>query len=94
MNIIKAVTKNTKVLDSFTIYFFNDTYLSLSHNCDSPQGISQWGEGCSFSNGELDLAGQTDLKVSKEEILINFFDLPVNVQEHAIRRIESMKELY
>lgn len=87
--IIKAITKNTKILDRYTVYFFNDTYLSLSSNCDSPKGVSQWGEGCSFSDGELDLAGQTDKKVSKEEVLVNFFELPQNLQGHIIKRIEN-----
>lgn len=84
--IIKAITKNKKVLDCYSVYFFEDVVLSLSENCDSCQGVSQWGEG-GVSDGELDYAANSDLQLSRDEILINFFDLPVNVQEHIKKRI-------
>ncbi|MCK4887738.1 MAG: hypothetical protein KAS96_10140 [Planctomycetes bacterium] len=84
--IIKAITKNSKVLDTYTVYFFDDTFLTLSPNCDSCQGVSQMGEG-GLSDGELDYAANSDLKLSKDELLINFFDLPVKVQEHVKKRI-------
>lgn len=86
--IIKAITKNKKVLDTYTVYFFNDTFLSLSHNCDSCQGVSQWSDG-GLCDGELDYAANSDLKVSKDEILINFYDLPKNVQKHIKKRIKE-----
>ena len=86
--IIKAITKNTKVLDCYTVYFFNDTFLTLSDNCNSCQGVSQWGDG-GVSDGELDYAANSDLQLSRDETLINFFDLPVNVQEHIKKRIQE-----
>ena len=87
--IIRAITKTSKkVLDKYIIYMWDASCLSLSDNCDSPQGVSQWAEGC-FSDGELDLAANSNLKLSQDEILINFYDLPQNVQEHAKNRIRQ-----
>ena len=43
------------------------------------------------SDAELDLAANSDLKLSREEVLINFFDLPQNVQKHIKNRIKKYK---
>jgi hypothetical protein len=90
MRIIKAVVKNTKVQNLYTIYFFDGTYVTLS--IKNGKIFSDAADGCSFSDGELDLAANSkDLKVAKEEKLINFFALPFEIQKYVIRKINNSR---
>lgn len=50
--------------------------LGLSHNPDSPQGFSQWGE----CNPKY---------MAERNTRISFMDLPANVQQHAVERLEN-----
>jgi hypothetical protein len=76
MMIIKAITTNTKIEGLFTVYFFDGTYLSIDNgNCDRF-------EGCSFGDGELDYAANSgELMVNREEKLVNFWELPEEIQK-------------
>ena len=42
---IKAITDNPGYFDRYTVYLKGGGYIGLSHNPDSPQGFSQYGEG-------------------------------------------------
>jgi hypothetical protein len=88
--IIKAITDNLgKTMDRYTVYFGDGSYLSLSFNCDSPQGVSQFGDSHNISDSEISLAAKNNGKILQDETVINFFDLPENVQKHVIRRLEN-----
>ncbi|AQT68245.1 hypothetical protein STSP2_01401 [Anaerohalosphaera lusitana] len=68
---IRAITDNQgKTLDRYTICFCDGSLLNLSHNCDSPQGVFMWGEGCP----------------STDDKRISFDDLPSNVQRYLTRK--------
>ena len=88
--IIKAITDNGGLTaDNFTIYFFDDSYLSLSRNCDSLQGVSQFGTGAVLPEQVLIAAAQSDKMISECEKLINFYDLPKHIQKHVILRLKE-----
>lgn len=77
MSKIKVVTDNPKYFDRYTVYFIDGTFLSLSTNCDSPQGYSQWGQW------------QELPATATEEKEISFDGLPLNVQQHVLRRMKE-----
>lgn len=82
--IIRAITKmKKKVLDKYTVYFWNGTCLTLSSNPDSPQGVSQWSEyfGINDSDFETGIVG--------DEKMLNWFDLPVVLQAHIEKRVRG-----
>jgi hypothetical protein len=68
-------------LELYSIYFTNGTFLSLSTNCDSYQGYSQWGEWQELPS--------TDKSDAVEETEIEFTDLPLPVQQHILRRMRK-----
>ena len=86
--IIKAITKSSKkVLDKYTIYFYDDSCLTLSSNPDSPQGVSQWSECFGINDADFEEAVLENKKIGGSEILMNWFDLPVVIQAHIEKRI-------
>ena len=85
--LIRAITiTSRKVLDKYTIYFWDGSYLSLSSNPDSPQGVSMWGDTFEINDA--------DCKTGKlgYEKMINFFELPAVVQSHVERRIADLNK--
>ena len=82
MLIIRAITTNNgKTLDRYTVYFWDGSCLTLSSNCDSPQGVSQWGDSFGINDADFETG-----KVGDEK-MINFFELPIVVQAHIEKRI-------
>ena len=82
--LIRAITKtDKKVLDKYTVYFWDGSCLTLSSNPDSPQGVSQWSEyfGINDSNFETGTVNG--------EKMINWFDLPSVLQVHIEKRIRE-----
>ena len=88
---IKSITDNGgKTLDRYTVYFWDGDYLTLSENCDTPQGVSQTGHLEGIQNAAIEPAAQSNHIIFNNQKMINFFDLPENVQEHVIRRIKDI----
>ena len=90
--IIKAITDNQgKTFDRYTIYFWDGSYLTLSHNCDSPQGVSMWGETFGTNDSHFEEASESKDHVipGTDEQMINWFDLPSIVQAHIEKRIRE-----
>lgn len=80
----ETIDRYTAILDDSYIHHITKevyyTSISMSHNPDSPLGVSQYGD-CIFDstiNGENYHLGN--------EIL--FTELPKNIQEHLLKRIE------
>ena len=79
--IIKLITDNQgKTLDRYTVYFWDNTYLSLSHNCHSPQGVSMWGEH-QIPHSEF-MKAVTEGTMLNNEQVIDYEELPMAVREH------------
>lgn len=73
---INAVYDNSGItFDRYTVIFWDNTYLGLSNNPNSPQGFSQWGEGivCGDHLGKG----------------IAFSDMPEKVQDHILGRMRE-----
>ena len=90
--IIRAITKSSKkVLDKYTIYFYDGSCLTLSSNPDSCQGVSQWSEYWGINDSHFEEASESkNHKLpGSEEILINWFDLSSIVQSHIEKRISK-----
>ena len=87
-----TITK-AKVLDKYTVYFYDGSCLSISSNCDSPQGISQWGDTFGIHDGVIEEAAENKKHIipGTDEKMINFFELPVVVQAHIEKRIADSK---
>ena len=88
--IIQAITKSSaKVVDKYNIYFWDGTCLSLSSNPDSQQGFSQYGESFSINDSHFEEAAEDkNHRIhGSDEILINWFELPVVIQAHIEKRI-------
>jgi hypothetical protein len=78
---IKLILDNHgRTFDRYSVYFDDGTFLSLSSNCDSPNGFSQFGEW-----QELPISDQDAV----EETEIEFTDLPISVQQHIFRRMKE-----
>ena len=87
MLIIRALTTNKgKTIDQYTVYFYDGTCLTLSSNCNSPQGVSQFGEYFGINDSDFETG-----KVGDQE-MINWFELPVVVQAHIEKRIMEAGE--
>lgn len=78
MKIKLILDNNGRTFDRYSVYFTNGTFLSVSSNCDSPQGFSQWEE-----------IPPSDKSDATEETEISFSDLPLNVQQHVLRRMKE-----
>ena len=76
--LIRAITKSKqKVIDKYTVYFFDGSCLMMSSNPDSIQGVSQWGEYFGINDADFEEAMENDnqlIILGKVEILINFSD--------------------
>lgn len=82
--IIRAITKTKKkVVDCYTVYFWNGSCLTLSSNPNSPQGVSQWSEYFGINDADFETGKVGD------EVLINWIDLPMVIQAHAEKRIRE-----
>ena len=80
--LIRAITKTSKkVIDKYTVYFWDGSCLTLSSNPDSPQGVSQWSGYFGINDADFETG-----KVGDEK-MINFFELPSIVQAHIEKRI-------
>jgi hypothetical protein len=87
---IKAITDNGgRTFDRYTVYMWDNTYVTLSPNCDSVQGVSNWGEHSIADNYDFYIADQYNIAVNNNECLINLHDLPQNVQAHVIRLLRN-----
>ena len=88
--IIRAITiSKKKVLDKYTVYFYDGSCLTLSSNPDSPQGVSQWGETFAINDSHFEEAAQSKDRIipGTDEILINWFELSSILQSHIEYRI-------
>jgi len=83
--IIRAITiSKKKVLDKYTVYFWDGSCLTLSSNSDSPQGVSQWGEYFGINDADFE-TGQVG-----DEVMINWYELPPIIQAHIEKRIREV----
>ena len=90
--IIRAITKTKKkVIDKYTIYFWDGSCLTLSSNPDSPQGVSQFGEYFGLNDEDFYEAAVNKQKILDHETMINWFDLPVIIKAHIEKRIRQIK---
>lgn len=88
--IIKAITTNKgKTIDRYTVYFFDGTCLTLSSNCDSPQGVAQFGEYYGLNDEDFYQSAIHKQKILENETMINFFELPSIIQAHIEKRIRE-----
>ncbi len=94
--LIRAITKSKqKVIDKYTVYFFDGSCLTMSSNPDSIQGISQWGEYFGINDADFEEAMENDnqlIILGKVEKLINFSDLPSVIKSHIEKRIGDAEE--
>lgn len=81
MKIKLILDNNSRTFDRYSVYFDDGSFLSLSTNCDSPQGLSQWGEWQELPNSDQDK--------EIEETEISFSDLPISVQNHIKQRMKE-----
>ena len=89
--LIRAITKSSKkVMDKYTVYFYDGTCLTLSSNPDSIQGFSQAGEYFSINDKDFEEAALEGKKILGYETLINFYDLPHIIQAHIEKRIAGV----
>ena len=85
--IIRAITKsNKKVIDKYTVYFWDGSCLTLSSNPDSPQGVSQWSEYFGINDSDFETG------FVNGEKMINWFDLPVVIQAQIEKRTREGSE--
>lgn len=88
--LIRAITTNNgKTLDRYTVYFWDGSCLTLSHNPDSPQGVSMWGETYGINDSHFEEAAESKDRIipGTDGKMINFFELPSIVQAHIEKRI-------
>ena len=89
--IIRAITKNKgKTLDRYCIYFWNGLCLTLSSNCNTPQGVSQFSEYYGINDNDFEICATENKKIFGSETMINFFELPSVVQAHIEKRIKGV----
>ena len=82
--IIRAITKSSKkVMDKYTVYMWDGSCLTLSSNPDSIQGVSQFGEYYGINDSDFETGKVGD------EIMINWFEMPVVIQAHLEKRISE-----
>ena len=90
--IIRAITvSKKKVLDHYSIFFYDGSCLTLSSNPDSPQGVSMWGDTFGINDSHFEEAAESKDHIipGTEETLINWIELPVVVQAHVEKRISE-----
>ena len=85
--IIRAITKSKQnIIDKYTVYFMDGSCLTMSCDPDSIQGVSQWGEYFGINDSDFETGKVGD------EVMINWFDLPVVIQAHVEKRISEAGE--
>jgi hypothetical protein len=85
--IIRAITiSKKKVIDKYTVYLWDGSCLTLSSDPDSSQGVSMWGETFGINDSDFETGKVGD------EVMINWFDLPVVIQAHVEKRISEAGE--
>ena len=94
--IIRAITKSSKkVIDQYTVYFWDGSCLTMSSNPDSPQGVSQWSEYFGINDADFEEATENNNQLvilGNVETLINFSDLPSVLQAHIEKRINEARK--
>ena len=92
--LIQAITKSKKkVIDKYTVYFWDGSCLTLSSNPNSPQGVSQFSEYFGLNDSHLEEAAESKDHIipGTDEKMINFYELPSVVQAHIEKRISESK---
>jgi len=92
--LIRAITKSSKkVIDKYTIYFWDGSCLTMSSNPDSPQGVSQFSEYFGINDSHFEEAAESKNHIipDTDERMINFFELPSVIQSHIEKRISDSK---
>lgn len=92
--IIRAITTNKgRTLDRYCVYFYGGSFLTLSSNPDSPQGVSQWGDTFGINDNHFEEAAESKDKIvpGTDEKMLNWFDLPIIIQAHIEKRIQCPK---
>jgi len=92
--IIRAITiTSKKVLDKYSIHFYNGSCLTLSSNPDSPQGVSMWGDTFGINDSHFEEAAESKDHIipGTDEKLINWLDLPSELKSHIEKRISESK---
>ena len=92
--LIRAITKSSKkVIDQYTVYFYDGSVLTLSSNPNSAQGVSQWSECFGINDSHFEEAAENKKHIipGTNEKMINWFDLPSIVQSHIEKRIADSK---
>ena len=94
--LIREITKSKqKVIDKYTVYFFDGSCLTMSSNPDSIQGVSQWGEYFGINDADFEEAMENNNQMvilGQIEELINFSDLPSIIQANIEKRIADAEE--
>lgn len=96
MTIIKITDNQDKTFDQYSVYIKDYSLqgdlqcwvLNLSFNCDSPQGVSLFNE-CPPELWQEDenTPGEIILVTNKDEINIDWCNLPVNIRLHIAERL-------
>ncbi len=90
--LIRAITKTqAKVIDNYTIYFYDGSCLTISSNPNSAQGVSQFSEYFGINDSHFEEAAQNKDHIipGTDETMINWFELPSIVQAHVEKRISE-----
>ncbi len=93
--IIRAITTNNgKTLDRYSVYFWNGDVLTMSHNPDSPQGVSMWGQTYGINDSHFEGAAYSEDHIipGTDEKMINWFELPPIVQAHVEQQVREAGE--
>lgn len=86
--IIQAITLSPNNLCKYSVYFYGGDCLILSDNPEAPQGLSQFTQHA-ISDKTFKNAANNQDGYFEGEILINFYELPENIQNHIQRRLED-----
>ena len=93
--LIRAITKTSKkVLNRYTVYFYDGSCLTLSTNPDNPQGVSQWGDTFGINDSHFEEAAESKKNIipGTNEKMINWFDLPSQLQSHIEMKITEYQK--
>jgi hypothetical protein len=83
--LIRAIKKTSKkVMDKYTVYFWNGTCLTMSSNPDSPQGVSMMGDTFGINDSHFEEAAESKKHIipGTDEQMLNFYELPHIIQAH------------
>ena len=87
--IIKAISDNGGTTYArYCVYFWMDICLSLSDDCDTDIGVSLWTEH-TIPHEYFVRATTENKPLLAEERLIDFDELPKNVQNHVIKQLDD-----